>query len=74
MSYAYSNGALIGSTLGTFTPTTNQKEYYIGANDEVWVGQPKMLGEIGEISVYSTALTAQEIRQNYEARYATYYP
>jgi hypothetical protein len=74
MSYAYSNGALIGSTLGTFTPTTNQKEYYIGANDEVWVGQPKMLGEIGEISVYSRPLTPQEIRQNYEARYTTYYP
>ena len=74
ISYAYSNGALIASTLGTFTPTTNQKEYYIGANDEVWQGQPKMLGEIGEISVYSRPLTPLEIRQNYEARYTTYYP
>jgi hypothetical protein len=74
MCYTYSNGALLASTLGTFTPTTNQKEYYIGANDEVWQGQPKMLGEIGEISVYSRPLTAAEIRQNYEARFRTYYP
>lgn len=74
MCYTYSNGALVGSTIGVFTPTTNQKEFYIGANDEVWQGQPKMLGEIGEISVYNRPLTYAEIRQNYDARWATYYP
>jgi uncharacterized membrane protein len=73
--YTYSNGALVGSTIGVFTPTTNSKEYYIGARGDGWWNTGVyMLGEIGEISVYSTPLTYAQVRQNYEARWATYYP
>jgi hypothetical protein len=74
MCYTYSNGALLASTVGSITPTTLSRPYFIGGRHDAYVTNVKYLGEIGEISVYSTPLTYAQVRQNYEARWPTYYP
>lgn len=73
LAFAYSNSVLLGSTLGTFSTTTNNRPYYIGARSDTYITNINLVGEIGEVSVYSRALTTAEIRQQYEYRWSNYY-
>ena len=68
----YINGALAGSaTPGAAVNTTGTQDLYIGVLQS-YIGSYDFDGEVGQVRFYSSALTASEVLQNFNATRALY--
>jgi hypothetical protein len=67
----YINGISVGTTTLTgFTPATNNSVYRIG--QQITGTAVFITGEVGQVLIYSRALTATELLQNYAATSSTF--
>jgi hypothetical protein len=63
----YSNGQVVGQkNIGRFTPLTTY-DLYLGGRVAPVAEKTGFVGLIDEASIYNRALTAAEIREDYEA-------
>lgn len=69
----YKNGQFIGTTTFSMTETVSGSGFHIGAawSDDDYLGRG-MNGSVGPVMHYSTALTAEEVLQNYNAHSARF--